>query len=73
MPINYIACLQRQRENGRVYSFILPDQAPFEESNQVLLEMAQEVLAIKKEREEAIEKAKLEQEISDSKEESISA
>lgn len=72
MKINYIACLQVQK-NDRVYSLILPENAPFDEAHQVLLEMAQGVLDIKKEREEALEKAKLEQELANAKHEAESA
>lgn len=66
MQVNYIACTQIEK-NGRVYSLFLPNEAPFEEANQVLLEMAKGILEIKKEREEALEKAKLEQEMNNAK------
>lgn len=72
MKINYIACLQKEI-NNRVYSLILPENAPFEEANEICLEFAQGILHIKKEREEMIEKAKLEQEMNDAREEAQSA
>lgn len=72
MKVNYIACLQKEK-NNRVYSLILPDNAPFEEVNEICLEMAQGVLDIKKEREEMMEKAKLEQEMNNAREEAQAA
>lgn len=72
MQLNYIAVTQLEK-NGRVYSLILPNDAPFDEAHQVCLEMAQGVLDIKKQREEALEKAKLDQEVANAKQEAAAS
>lgn len=72
MQVNYIACLQREK-NNRVYSLILPNEAPFEEAHEILLLLAQDVLEIKKQREEMVEKAKLDQEVANAKQEAAAS
>lgn len=66
MPINYIAAIQVQK-NDRVYSLILPNDAPFEEAKTACLELALQIDEVKKQREEALEKAKLEKEVDNQK------
>lgn len=60
--IHQLPFMQIQKED-RSYIVLLPFNAPFDEAHAVMLEFAQHVLDEKKIRQEAFEKAKLEEEV----------
>lgn len=64
--IHQLPFMQIQKE-GRAYILLLPMNAPFDEAHEAALEFAKEILDEKKMRQEAMEKAKLEQELANQK------
>ena len=66
MNINYVPFISVNK-NNRVYTLLLPVDAPYKECNEVLLDMAQGILVIQKKAQEEADKLKLEQEIADAK------